>query len=62
MHGVTRKETQKRLQAAEKLFRKSIQLKDVNSILKTTKIIGQMKAFYRKRIPELAMREKKLLT
>ena len=34
----------------------------VNSRLKATKIIGKRKAFYRQRIPELAMRGKKLLT
>ena len=28
-HGVTRKEAQKRLQGAENLFRKNLQLKDV---------------------------------
>ena len=28
-HGVTRKEAQKRLQDAENLFRKNLQLKDV---------------------------------
>ena len=34
------------------MFRKNLQLKGtVNSRLKATKIIGQRKAFYRKRIP-----------
>ena len=47
-HGLTRKKAQKRLQATANLFRKNLQLKDpVNSGLKATTIIGQMKAFYR---------------
>ena len=34
----------------------------VSSRLKATKIIGQSKAFYGQRIPEAAVRGKKLLT
>ena len=51
-HGVTRKRSTKKIQHAENLFTKNLQLKDVNSRLKATKIIGQRKAFYRQRIPE----------
>ena len=46
------KKAQKRLQHAGNLFRKNLQLKDVNSRLKATKITVQTKAFYRQRIPE----------
>ena len=59
MHGLTRKKAQKRLQATENLFRKNLQLKDpVNSGLKATTIIGQMKAFYRQWIPEFSSARK----
>ena len=47
-----RKGSTKRLKHAGNLFRKNLQLKDINSRLKATKIIGQRKAFYRQRIPE----------
>ena len=57
-HGVTRKEAEKRLQDTKNLFRKNLQLKDVNSELKVTKIIGQRKAFYRQRIPEFSYAQK----
>ena len=41
------------------MFRKNLQLKDaVNSGLKATKIIGQRKAFYRQKIPELSCARK----
>ena len=62
-HGVKRKRSTKRLEHTGYLFRKNLRLKDVcYSRLKATKIIGKRKAFYRQRIPELAMRGKKLLT
>ena len=50
--GVTRKRSTKRLKHIENFSRKNLQLKDVNSRPKATKIIGQTKAFYRQRIPE----------
>ena len=52
-HGITRKRSTKRLQHTGNLFRKNLQLKmSVNSGLKSTKIIGQRKAFYRQTTPE----------
>ena len=53
-HGVTRKKAQKRLQVTENLLKTYSQKVSVNSGLKTTKIISQMKAFYRQRIPEFS--------
>ena len=48
-----KKKSPKRLQHTGNLFIKNLQLKDdCNSRLKTTKIIGQKKTFYRQRIPE----------
>ena len=52
-HGVSRKRSTTTSQHIWNLFRKNLQLKmSVNSRLKSTKIIGQRKAFKRQRIPE----------
>ena len=40
------------------MFKKNMQLQDVNSRLKATKIIGQRKAFDRQRIPETSCARK----
>ena len=62
MHGVARKRSTKRLKHTGNLFRKNLQLKSAsNSRLKAIYIIGQQKAFCRKRIPEPSS-GKKLLT
>ena len=44
-HGVTRKRSTKKLKRTEKLFRKNLQLKDVNSRLKIIETIAQRKTF-----------------
>ena len=47
-HGVTRKRSTKRLKSTRNVFRKNLELKvSVISRLKTTRTIGQRKAFYR---------------
>ena len=57
-HGVTKKRSTKALEHTGNLFRKNLQLKDVNSRLKAAKIIRQRKAFYRQRIPESSCAKK----